>query len=339
MRTARTMMWALTAAVLGMGAGVEAAVGQDQPYRSAGTWGELPDGREWGAVIGVLPDADGNIWVFERCGENSCLDSELDPILQFDSEGRFLQSFGAGAVAWPHGFFIDHEGHIWVTDAVGFGDTPPGLGHTVMKFTAEGELLLTLGEPGRSGDGPDLFDSPSDVVVAPNGDIFVADGHGAGGNNRIVKFDSSGRFLMVWGETGPGPGQFSDPHAIAMDTQGRVFVGDRYNNRIQIFTQNGEFLEEWSQFGRPSGIFIDADDVIYVADSESNAARNPGWERGIRIGDARTGWVTAFILDPEPDPDNSATSGAEYVGVDEEGRVYAAEVGPRNLTTYVRIRP
>jgi sugar lactone lactonase YvrE len=173
-------------------------------------------------------------------------------------------------------------------------------------------------------------------VVAPNGDIFVADGHDAGGNNRIVKFSRDGRYITEWGSTGQADGEFIDPHALAMDSEGRLFVGDRGNSRIQIFTQDGEHLATWTQFGRPSGLFIDADDILYSADSESNATRNPGWKRGIRIGSARDGFVKAFIPDPEPDQDNSGTSAAEGVAVDAAGNVYGAEVGPQAVKKYVK---
>ncbi len=121
-----------------------------------------------------------------------------------------------------------------------------------------------------------------------------------------------------------------------MDSQGRLFVGDRGNSRIQVFDQDGNHIATWTQFGRPSGLFIDENDILYSADSESNTRRNPGWKRGIRIGSAKDGWVTAFIPDPEPDPDNSGTSGAEGLAVDKQGNVYGAEVGPRMLRKYIR---
>ncbi len=302
-----------------------------------GVWGQLPEGRTWGATSAVYPSPDGNIWVGERCGANTCDgQDDVDPILLFDKAGNLLKSFGAGMILWPHGMFVDPDGNVWVTDAVGFGQQPEGRGHEILKFSPDGELLMTLGQKGVPGDGPDTFRQPSDVLVAPNGDIFVADGHGAGGNNRIVKFSSDGTYLKEWGSTGAEAGEFRDPHALAMDSQGRLFVGDRANSRIQIFDQEGEHLATWTQFGRPSGLFIDADDVLYSADSESNTRRNPGWKRGIYIGSARDGWVTAFIPDPEPDPDNSGTSAAEGVAVDDEGNVYGAEVGPEMLRKHVK---
>ena len=262
-----------------------AAHAQGNPYRTVeGVWGQLPDGRTWGATSAVYPALDGvNIWVAERCGQNSCADKdEIDPILLFDPSGRLLKSFGAGLILWPHGMHVDRDGNVWVTDAVGFGAAPEGRGHEILKFSPDGELLMTLGKKGVAGDGPDTFRQPSDILVAPNGDIFVADGHGAGGNNRIVKFSSDGTFIKAWGSTGAENGEFRDPHALAMDSQGRLFVGDRANSRIQIFDQDGNHIATWTQFGRPSGLFIDDNDILYAADSESNARRHPGWRRGRR---------------------------------------------------------
>jgi hypothetical protein len=313
-------------------------LGQATPYRTVDeAWGNLPDGREWGAVSAIYPSPDGRtIWIAERCGQNTCIGSDMDPILQFDLDGNLLQSFGAGMFAWPHGMYVDHDGNVWVTDALGFGEQPEGWGHTVVKFSPEGEELMTLGEPGQAGGAPHLLNKPSDIIVAPGGDIFIADGHDAGGSNRIAKFDSQGNFLMEWGSTGGDHGDFMDPHALAMDSQGRLFVADRANNRIQIFTQDGEHLASWTQFARISGMFIDENDILYAVDSESNAGRNPGWKRGVYIGSVRDGWVTEFIPDPEPDPDTSGTSGGEGVAVDAYGNVYTAEVGPRTVKKHVR---
>jgi sugar lactone lactonase YvrE len=144
--------------------------------------------------------------------------------------------------------------------------------------------------------------------------------------------------VKEWGGTGAEAGEFRDPHALAMDSQGRLFVADRGNSRIQIFDQDGKHLATWTQFGRPSGIFIDKDDVLYATDSESNTRRNPGWKRGIYIGSAKTGWVTSFIADPEPNPDASGTSGAEGIALDAEGSIYGAEVGPQTLRKYRRTK-
>lgn len=307
------------------------------PYNTIADWAKLPSGRIWGATSAVYPANDGrNIWIAERCGANLCVDSDVDPVMLFDPDGNILKSFGSGQITWPHGMFVDADDNVWIADAVGYAPVPDGVGHTVLKFSPDGELLMTLGKKGVAGDGNDEFNKPSDMLVASNGDIFVADGHDAGGNNRIIKFDRDGNYLTQWGETGGDHGQFRDPHALAMDSQGRLFVGDRGNSRLQIFTQDGEHIATWTQFGRPSGLYIDANDILYSADSESNARRNTGWKRGIRIGSANDGFVTAFIPDPEADQDNSATSAAEGVAVDAAGNIYGAEVGPRAIRKYTR---
>ena len=310
---------------------------QPNPYRTVeGAWGKLPAERTWGSTSAVFPATDGskNIWVAERCGQNSCAGSNLSSILLFNPDGKLLKSFGENLFIWPHGIHVDRDNNVWVTDARGEGS----IGHQVHKFSPDGKLLMSLGKKGVAGNGKYEFNGPSDVLIAPNGDIFIADGHGADGNNRIVKFDSKGRFKKTWGTTGAEAGEFRDPHALAMDSQGRLFVGDRGNSRVQIFDQDGKHISTWTQFGRPSGLYIDANDILYSADSESNATwgNNPGWKRGIRVGSARDGWVTALIPDPEPDPDNASTTGAEGVAADSEGNIYGAEVGPKMLRKYVR---
>jgi DNA-binding beta-propeller fold protein YncE len=266
------------------------------PYRAVESWPKLPDGRKWGQTIGVDIDPDGkSIWVFERCGGTTCDGSNVAPILKIDASGNVVKSIGAGIMfIFPHGLHVDRDGNVWVTDGRGKG----GKGHQVFKFSPDGKVLMTLGKAGVTGDGPDTFNSPSDVLVAPNGDIFVADGHGGDTNARIVKFSKDGTFIKAWGKKGAGPGEFNVPHTLAMDSSGRLFVGDRANSRIQVFDQDGKFLEQWKQFGRPSGVFIDKNDIIYVADSESNNAQNPGFKRGLRIGSAKDGKVTALIRTP-----------------------------------------
>jgi streptogramin lyase len=307
------------------------------PYRTVENWAKLPDGRTWGQVINVEIDRDGkSIWVVERCGGTSCANSSLAPILKFDSSGNFVKSFGAGMIVRPHGLFIDKNDNVWVTD----GDAEAGKGDQVFEFNQDGKVLMALGKAGVAGDGPDTFNRPSNVLIAPNGDIFVADGHGLGSNARIVKFSPDGKFIKAWGKQGTDPGDFDNPHSLAMDSKGRLFVADRGNNRIQIFDQDGKFLDQWKQFSRPSGVFIDKHDVLYVADSESNMARNPGFRRGIRIGSVSDGKVVAFIPDPVLNPGQGleVTNGtaAEGVAADDAGNVYGAEVGPKNLKRYVK---
>ena len=306
-----------------------------QPYRTTRDWGQLPPGVTWAAVTAIEPAPDGTIFVVHRCVANSCEARTEPPILVFDKTGRLLRSFGQGIFNFPHGGMVDREGNLWMTDARGGN----GIGHQALKLSPLGKVLMTLGTKGVSGSGPAHFDQPTDVVEAPGGDLFVSDSHRDGKNNRVVHFTKSGKYIAEWGTKGAGPGQFSEPHTMAMDSQGRLFVGDRENNRIQIFDQSGKFLEEWRQFGRPSGIVITRDDTIYVADSESGgrdtgAHELPGIRKGIRIGSVRDGSVTAFIEDMEPLAVEHA--GAEGVGVDADGNVYGGVVRRQMLERHVR---
>jgi sugar lactone lactonase YvrE len=318
------------------------------PYQGYRDWGTLPDNRAWGSVSGIHVDIDGrHVWAADRCGTNSCTGSTVDPIVKLDPNGNVVASFGAGMFIWPHGMHVDREGNIWVTDARGasagelerFPDET-GKGHVVHKFSPTGQLLLTLGTPGVRGDGTGaLLAEPNDVITAPNGDIFVAEAHsdqnaeeqGPNSVGRIVKFSSDGTYISHFGRWGMGPGEFRGPHALAMDSQGRLFVADRGNNRIQIFDQAGNHLDTWHQFSRISGLVITADDVLYAIDSESSPTRNAGWKKGLRVGSARTGEVWYYV--PQHDSANPSGGGGygsmgEGVTVAADGTVYAGEVGP-----------
>ena len=354
------------------------------PYNTIEGWAKLPEGRVWGATSAVDIDRDGrSIWVAERCAQNSCLDpktnemSPLQTVFKFDSSGKMVRSFGQGMFVFPHGIHVDRDGNIWVTD--GQDNLPrrrPGqpadaplppmpakvVGHQVVKFSPEGKVLLTLGKaggnvPGQAQD-PASFYQPNDVITYPNGDILVAEGHG-GTHARLIRFDKTGKFLREFGKIGPGlEGEFNQPHGLAFDSKGRLFVADRSNNRIQILDgETYKTLATWYQFSRLSGIFIDANDMIYGADSESGSVNPPHhtWKRGIRIGSARDGKVIAFIPDPShigltyeevdgkvvPKMEGGGkppggTLAAEGVAADRDGNIYGAEVGPRKLQRYVK---
>jgi len=302
---------------------------------------KMPPGRSMGSSSAVAGDSKGNIWVVDRCAANSCVGSKLDPVMQFDAKGNFVKAFGAGLLQFAHGFTIDSKDHLWITDGV----PPDGKGtkgQVVLEFDSSGKLLRTMGKPGVAGSAPNGFTEPNAVLVAPDGSIFVAQGHTKDykGKPRVIKFDASGKFVTQWGSSGPGPGQFGMPHCLAMDSKGNLYVGDRDNNRIQIFTQGGKLLGQLTQFGRPSGIVIDRNDVIYVTDSESKNkdgyGHNPGWKRGIRIGSLKDGVVTDFIPDTYKDPEGSGTSGGEGVWADGKGAVYSAQVQQKAIVKYVK---
>jgi DNA-binding beta-propeller fold protein YncE len=331
------------------------------PYRSTAPWGQLPQGRTWGALNGVDIDGDGvSVWVANRCGANpeapdgesafqfdSCAGSAVDPVLKLDPAGAVQKAFGAGLFVFLHKVHVDREGNVWVADARGINErerkkfpAEGGKGHTVVKFSPEGRVLLTLGKPGVAGNPPLALTEPTSVFVAANGDIFVSEGHGGQAPDappdtvsRISKFARDGTFIKSFGKLGSGPVEFRLPHDLAMDDKGRLYVADRGNMRIQILDQEGGFIAEWKQFSRPSGVYIRAG-LIYVADSESNGvAAHPGWLRGIRIGTVADGKVLYRIPDPL---EMKRTSAAEGVAVDAKGNVFGGEVGPRQLARHAR---
>jgi sugar lactone lactonase YvrE len=338
------------------------------PYVTIEGWAKMPEGRTWGATSAVDIDRDGkSIWVAERCAANRCVNqqtgevSPLDVVLRFDENGKLVRSFGAGMFVFPHGIHVDRDGNIWVTDGQDNFPTrgrnaapdaplppppPKPMGHQIFKFSPDGKLLLTLGKPGGNRPGepadPASFYQPNDVTTNAAGQIFVAEGHAssATATARISKFDKTGTFIKAWGRRGTAPGEFDQPHALAWDSKGRLFVADRGNNRIQIFDQEGNLLEcGWEQYSRISGLWIDADDMLFAADSESGsvAPTRPEWTRGIRIGsirDGKDGKIQFFIPDPATNP--PSTSAAEGIAVDKAGHIYGAEVGPRALKRYVK---
>jgi hypothetical protein len=331
---ARGMLW-LAAAGMAIFGGISAGTGPVQaedpnsapnPYHVIEHWAKLPDERVWGQAIGVDVDRDGtSLWVFDRCGTKTCEGSNLAPIQKFDADGRLVVSFGSGEFKWPHGLFAASDGTVWVTD---------GKNQTVVQLAPDGHVLRTLGKPGVAGNGPDEFNSPSAVLVAPNGDNLVADGHGdfpiPKTNDRIVKYSKDGKFIKAWGHHGSAQGEFDVPHGLAMDSAGRLFVADRANSRIQIFDQDGTFLAEWKQFGRPSGVYI-RDDIIYLADSQSNEKVNPPFRQGIRIGSVTDGRVTAFISAPDP-----SAPMPEGVTADKNGNVFGGFTEDYDVKKYVK---
>ncbi|MGD8323134.1 MAG: peptidyl-alpha-hydroxyglycine alpha-amidating lyase family protein [Gammaproteobacteria bacterium] len=316
-------------------------------------WGELPDGRAWGSTAGIdIDPIDGHIWAYERCGASNfgsgvpvnCDTNPVDPIFKFDRDsGAVLANFGSGVMVTPHGIHVDAQGNVWVTD---FATNAAGTkGQQVHKFSPDGELLMSLGTPGQPGDGPDHFNQPNDVITAPDGSIFVADGHSgqgmttmsameegraAGATARIIKFAADGTYMSEWGRIGVRHGEFRTPHALAFDSRGRLWVADRGNHRLEIFDQQGNYLESRYMYGRISGLFITRDDIVYAIDSESSPTVHAGWRNGVRIGPVQADRITAYIPPFEREDRLDQGTAGEGVAVDADGNVYAAE-GPNSL--------
>lgn len=307
------------------------------PNRTA-NWAQLPSGMKWGAVVAAMPGPDGMLYVVHRCFENSCAGRKEPPVMVFNPRGGLERSWGAGMFAFPHGHFMDTEGNIWLTDAAGAGTTtagtPPGLGSQVVKLDKNGKVLLTIGKAGSAGNPEQgLLTQPTAVITNKKGEIFVAEGHDGGVADRVSKFTKDGKFVRTIVRGGTASGQVKIPHCLAFDASERLFVCDRANNRISIFDQEGQPLAVWKQWGRPSGIVITADNTLYVADSESGGDRNPGWKKGIRIGNAVTGKVDFFV--PDEEATTNDPSGPESISLYRDS-IFGAVVRRRQLERYTK---
>lgn len=314
-------------------------------------WGELPAGRKWGTTAGIdIDPTDGHVWAYERCGAGGagggpvdCDNTPLDPVFKFDRRtGKVLANIGKGVMVTPHGIAVDKQGNVWIAD---FANNQAGTkGQQVHKFSPKGEKLLSLGIAGKPGNADGQFNQPNDVVIGPDGSIYVADGHDAqgmttqqqineglkrGATSRISKFTADGTFIKSWGRIGVKHGEFRTPHALMFDARGRLWVADRGNHRIEIFDQDGNYLESRYSFSRPSGFFIKGDQ-LYVIDSESGPLNHPNWRDGVRIGPVDEDRVTGFI--PPFDREDRVYQGTagEGVAVDADGNVFAAE-GPNSI--------
>lgn len=215
-------------------------------YEVDPAWPKKPSGYVWEAMPGVAVDKQDNVWIFTR---------SKPPIQVYRPDGTFVKAWGDETIETAHHIKIDREGHIWVADI--------GL-HVIRKFSSAGDVLLTIGTERVAGEDATHLNMPTDMAIAPNGDVFVADGYG---NNRVVHFDKSGKFVKTWGKLGVGPEDLSLPHAIAIDSQGRIFVADRNNVRVQLYDQQGKLLDSWANVIVPWGFWMRDNDELWVCGS------------------------------------------------------------------------
>ncbi len=271
-------------------------------YQKVDNWAQLPPGTVWQDMTGVDIDRQGNVYALQRTPSK---------VMVFDSRGRFVRSWGEGAFTKAHALRLDRQGNVWITDREL---------HQVLKFSRDGHLLMALGTKGVPGDNDSTvaLNGPADLVIAPNGDIFVADGEST--NTRVVKFSKDGKFLMKWGTKGAGPGQLQTPHSIVMDARGRLYVANRGNARVEIFDQIGRFLGQINNVATPYGLAMAADGTLYVADGAAGS-------EGLTVLNTRSGKVLAHF---------SGITGAHMVAVDNKGAIYVAEVRGRAVEKFVR---
>lgn len=272
-------------------------------YQQVDNWAQLPAGTKWEAMSAVDIDSKGTVYVFQR--------GEPSKVMAFDSKGKFLRSWGDRTFPSAHGLRVDRQGNVWVTDR--------GL-HQVLKFTSDGTLLMALGTKGVAGDNTstDALNGPSDLVIGPNGDIFVSDGEST--NTRIVKYSKDGKFVKFWGTKGSGPGQLDVPHSIAMDSKGRLYVANRSNKRIEIFDQDGKYLDVMTNVGMPYGLYMTKDDVLYVTDGSQG-------KEDLTIVNTKDQKILGHI---------GGLSGPHMLAVDANGAVYVAEVRGAAIKKFVK---
>ena len=276
----------------------------DATYRLVDNWAQLPDGTKWALMTAVDIDSHGTVYVFQR--------GMPAQVMAFDAKGKLLRTWAyGGGFPSAHGLRVDRDDNVWVTDR-GW--------HQVLKFSPEGKLLLALGRKGVIGDNnsTDALNGPSDVAFGPNGEIFVSDGEST--NTRVVKFTADGKFIKFWGSKGSGPGQLDVPHAIVIDSKGRLYVADRSNKRIEIFDQEGGYLGVMTNAGTPYGLFIAKGDILYACDGSQG-------KNDVTVIDLNDQKVLAHF---------GGLNGPHMLSVDAGGAIYVAETTGAAVKKFVR---
>jgi hypothetical protein len=290
-------------------------------------WPHKPADIFWGEMPGVAVDAHDHVYIFTRADP---------PVQVYDADGKFVRAWGRDTLKTAHHLKIDHEGNVWAAD---IGN------HVVRKFTPEGKLLLTIGTVDHPGKDDTHLNMPTDMAVTPDGDVFVSDGYG---NARVVHFDGQGRFVKEWGELGSKPGQFSIPHAIAVDSKGRLYVADRNNVRIQVFDPKGNLLDVWDNVITPWGFCMTKDDELWVCGSSpmqwrpEDAAlgcppKDQVFMRFNTAGKLLQLWTVPKGLDGLERP--GELNWVHAVAVDSHGNLYAGDIIGKRAQKFVRQAP
>jgi hypothetical protein len=309
----------------------------DYPKVNVATWYEVdpdwpkkPAEFEWAAVPGIAVDAQDQVYVFTRA---------KPPVQVYASDGSFVRAWGEDDIETAHHLKIDRDGAVWVADI--------GL-HVVRKFTPEGKLLMTIGTPGTWGEDKTHLNQPTDMVIAPSGDIFVSDGYG---NSRIVHFDRDGKFIKAWGTLGTGAGEFSLPHAIAMDSGGRLYIADRNNVRVQIYDQGGRLVDSWQNLVVPWGFWVTEKDEIWVCGSSpSTWSAHPDYPgaplgcppkdqlfaRFDTTGKVKQLWTLPKGVDGKEQPGD--VNWVHALAADSKGNLYAGDIIGKRAQKFVKKR-
>lgn len=277
-----------------------------------------------GWVSGMAIDGDQNVWIFKK---------GPDPVQVYTPAGEFVRTWGKNQFSDPHHLRIDPRGHIWVAD---FGR------HVVSKYTPEGKLLLTLGTEGEAGEDETHFNRPTDMAITPEGDIFVTDGYG---NRRVVHFDREGKFVRSWGEYGTRPGQFVLPHAIVVDSKGRLYVADRNSGRIQVFDQQGHFVDQWSNVIMPWGLCVTRRDDFWVCGSSPHWWYQGGEYQEFKdqvfmrfTADGRVRQVWSIPLGDPAHPQPGDAVGVHCIAEDANGNLYVGDIYSERAQKFVPVR-
>ncbi len=299
-------------------------------YEVDPNWPQRPENMPWGRTPGIAVDAKDRIWVFTRANP---------PIQVYDPAGKLVRTWGKGMIGpngtanGSHYIRIDGQGMIWLADVSN---------HVVLQVTPSGKVLKTLGTPAEPGEDENHLNKPTDVAITPDGEVFVSDGYG---NARVVHFDRRGKFVKAWGKLGTRPGEFSLPHAIVLDSKGRLYVADRNNARVQVFDRTGKFLDQWQNLIVPWGLWVTPNDEIWVCgcspmrwrETDSTLSCPPKDQLFMKFdtsGRVLQLWTVPKGEDGQEKP--GELNWVHGIAVDSQGNIYATDIIGARAQKFVR---